>query len=349
MSNDISKDLNLIHQISADSQLDRPVRLEKDAVTGNLLLIYRKDDKVEVEFKYSQDTLWMNQTQISEIFNVDRSVVTKHIRNIYEEGELSENATCAKIAQVQNEGGRQVKRTIQIYDLNVIISVGYRVSSQQATLFRIWATDKLVQLATKGFVIDIAQMKKGDHYDYLKELRETIRDIRASEANLYREVSSIFAMCQDYDPSTTRTRDMFATIQNKLLWASVNHTASEIIMNRANFESHDMGLTNWPQKNIRKSDTTIAHNYLAEAEIKTKNRLTSMLLDFFETRVEQGKLTTMAEARAETNRFIEFNGYPLLRNKGSVKRQTANEYAHSQYKIFDNQRRALRHADPNDT
>jgi hypothetical protein len=346
MTRNISDDINLITRITAENKLDEPVRLEREPETGNLMLIYRQSNQIKVEFKYSQNMLWMTQAQISEIFNVDRSVITKHIRNIYDEGELAENATCAKIAHVQNEGERKVKRDIKTYDLNVIISVGYRVSSQQATLFRIWATDKIVQFATKGFVIDAARLKGGADHNHLKELRETIRDIRASEANLYREVRTICSMCQDYDASSAATRIMYATIQNKLLWASVNHTAPEIIVNRADAKVENMGLTNWPRENIRKSDTTIAHNYLGEAEVKTKNRLTNMLLDFFESRVEQGKLTTMAQAEAETNRFIQFNEFPLLTNKGSVKRSDADRYAHSQYKLFDTTRRALRHANP---
>ena len=346
MAKDISKDINLIHQLSEEATLGEPVHLEEDSETGDLLLIYRHANNVEVEFKYSKDMLWMTQAQISELFKVDRSVITKHIRNIYEEGELIEDTTCAKIAQVQKEGDRKVRRDVQTYDLNVIISVGYRVSSRQATLFRVWATDKLVQFATKGFVIDSKRLKRGDNYNHLKELREIIQDIRASEANMYREVRTICAMCQDYDPSSSDTRNMFATIQNKLLWATVTHTAPEIILSRADGTAENMGLTNWPNENIRKSDTTIAHNYLAEAEVKTKNRLTTMLLDFFESRVEQGKLTTMAEAKAETDRFIKFNDYPLLTSKGSVKRTTADKKAHAQYKIFDAKRRALRHVNP---
>lgn len=328
--------LNSISKVAAPAG---PVKLEEDGSTGDLLLIYENKLGANVEFNYSEETLWMTQAQIAELFGKDQTTISRHINNIISDGELDEMTFMQK-------AHKSMGRPLTIYNLDMIISVGYRVSSKQATVFRRWATDKLVQFATKGFVVDAARLKNGEHYDHLKELRETIRDIRASEANVYREVRTICSMCQDYDASSAATRIMYATIQNKLLWASVNHTAPEIIVNRADAKAENMGLTNWPRENIRKSDTTIAHNYLGEAEVKTKNRLTNMLLDFFESRVEQGKLTTMAQAEAETNRFIQFNEFPLLTNKGSVKRRDADRYAHSQYKLFDTTRRALRHANP---
>jgi len=227
----------------------------------------------------------MSQAQIASLFVKDQATISRHIGNIISEGELDESTSMQKVHKTMG-------RPVTLYNLDMIISIGYRVSSKQATLFRKWATHKLVQFATKGFVIDVNRLKGGDDSNHLKELRETIRDIRASEANLYREVRTICAMCQDYDASSDDTRNMYAAIQNKLLWATVTQ------------------------------------------------------LDFFETRVEQGKLTTMAQATAETNRFIEFNGYPLLRGKGSVKRTIADKHAHKQYKLFDEKRRTLRHANP---
>jgi hypothetical protein len=334
---DLEDDIRILKGVSREKP--GPVELQEDNSTGDLLLIYANDSGAQLAFKYKHETLWMSQAQIASLFVKDQATISRHIGNIISEGELDESTSMQKVHKTMG-------RPVTLYNLDMIISIGYRVSSKQATLFRKWATHKLVQFATKGFVIDVNRLKGGDDSNHLKELRETIRDIRASEANMYREVRTICAMCQDYDPSSDDTRNMYAAIQNKLLWATVTHTAPEIIVHRADAKLENMGLSNWPNENIRKSDTTIAHNYLAQAEITTKNRLTTMLLDFFETRVEQGKLTTMAQATTETNRFIEFNGYPLLRGKGSVKRTIADKHAHKQYKLFDEKRRALRHANP---
>ena len=330
----------------AEGAKNYPVVLGSEKQTGDLFLLFVDDSGVHIEFKYMGEMLWATQLQIAELFSVNRTVVSKHLKNIYDEGELEESSTRAKIARVQKEGNRNVTREVQIYDLNVVISVGYRVSSKQATLFRRWATDKLVQFATKGFVIDEERLKGGDYYDHFKDLRETIRDIRASETNIYREVRQICAMCSDYDPKKQFVRNIFAKIQNKLLYAVTSQTAPELIVSRAHAEHENMGLTNWPNKNIRKSDVIIAHNYLAEAEIKTKNLITTMLLDYFESRLDQGKLTTLDHIQLELDRFIKFNEYPLLHGLGSVKRQIADKHAHLHYLNFDERRKNLRHANP---
>ncbi len=324
----------------AAATAQEPVQLIEEQSTGDRLLIYATRRGVEVEFRYAADTLWMTQSQIAELFGRDRSVITKHINNIFEEGELEEESNVQKMHIAGSA------KPIAIYSLDTIISVGYRVSSKQATLFRKWATAKLVQFATKGFVVDKERLKDPDHYDRVKELRDIIRDIRASEANVYREVRQICALCSDYDGNSKTAQTFYAMMQNKLLWATVNMTGPEIVMDRADARQPDMGLQTWPKENIRKTDVTIAHNYLVEAEIQRKNRLTTMLLDFFEERLDQNKLTAMAEAEAELNRFIEFNERPLLSHKGSVSRKDADTHAHCQYALFDQKRRALRQETP---
>lgn len=313
-----------------------PVQLVEDETTGDHLLIYATEHGTEVEFHYKGETLWMTQAQMSELFGRDVASISRHIRNILDDNELDESSNLQKVQIARST------KPITIYSLDMVISVGYRVSSKQATMFRRWATDKLVQFATKGFVIDAPRLKGADNADRIKELREIIRDIRASEANVYREIRSICAMCSDYDGSSTSARTFYAAMQNKLLWATTSMTGPEIVKDRANSQDENMGLRTWPNQNIRKADTIVAHNYLGETEIRQKNRFTVMLLDFFEERLERQKLTTMAEAEAELDRFIRFNDRPLLRDKGSVSRSSANKHAEAQYKKFDNQRRAKR-------
>ena len=282
-----------------------PVQLVEDGDTGDKLLIYATDDNVEVEFHYKNDTLWMTQSQMAELFGRDVASISRHIRNIFDDNELTESTSLQKVQ-------RSMGRPLTIYNLDMVISVGYRVSSRQATMFRRWATDKLVQFATKGFVVDTEKLKDPDNYDRVKELREIIRDIRASEANVYKEIRSICAMCQDYEGGSKQAQTFYATMQNKLLWAISSHTAAELIIERSDAEKPNMGLETWPNENIRKADVIVAHNYLAEPEIKEKNRFTVMLLDFFEDRLELGKLTTMAQAEFELDKFIKFNDRALL-------------------------------------
>lgn len=313
----------------------QPVQLVEDEDTGDRLLIYATEKGVEVEFHYRGESLWMTQSQMADLFGRDVASISRHIRNIFDEGELDESTSLQKVQ-------RSVGRPLTIYNLDMIISVGYRVSSRQATMFRRWATDKLVQFATKGFVIDAPRLKDSANIDRIRELREIIRDIRASESNVYREVRSICAMCSDYDGSSESARSFYAAMQNKLLWAIASMTGPEIVKDRANARLPNMGLQTWPNENIRKADVTIAHNYLTEPEIKEKNRLTVMLLDYFEDRLDQGRLTTMEQAEKQLDSFINFNERPLLRNKGSVSRSDANRCAEAQYTKFDIERRAKR-------
>lgn len=313
---------------------------------GDQLLVYGTARGIKIDIRYSGETLWMTQRQLCELFGVSVSTISRHIANIIDEGELSAGATVAKIAIVRNEGERRVAREIDHYNLDMIISVGYRVSSKQATLFRIWATERLKELLLKGWSIDAERLKNPDDRDHFKELKEVIRDIRASEANVYREVRGICALCQDYDPQSEDWRRFYARMQNSLLWAVCQMTGPEIVRSRANAQSENMGLTNWPNDNIRKADVTIANNYLAEPEIRAKNRLTVMLLDYFEDQVDQRRLVTMTEAEAKLAEFIKFNERPVLTHLGSVKREAADAHAEQQYGLFKERLRAIRHSAP---
>jgi hypothetical protein len=315
---------------------NEPVSLLEDEETGDRLLIYTSADGVEVEFRYEGETLWMTQAQMADLFGRDVGSISRHIRNIFDERELDEETSLQK---VQRSRGRP----LTVYSLDVVISVGYRVSSKQATLFRKWATAKLVQFATKGFVVDVRRLKNAADADRIGELREIIGDIRASEKNVFREIKEICALCQDYDPSSQSARDFYSAMQNKLLWSICSKTAPELIFERADATQPNMGLQTWPNPNIRKSDATIAHNYLAEPEIREKNRLTVMLLDFFEDRLDLGKLTMMSDVNAELDRFMRFNDRAVLMGKGSISRLDADKKATEQYDLFAAQRRALRH------
>jgi hypothetical protein len=224
-----------------------PVHLIEDAETGDHILIYGTEKGTRLELRYEGETLWMNQPQMAELFGVSRQSVNAHLINIYEDGELDREATCKEILQVQDEGGREVNRKTLIHNLDAIIAVGYRVSSKQGTTFRRWATDKLVQFATKGFVIDAEQLKSPAARDRVAELKEIIRDIRSDEANVYRELRSICAMCCDYDAKSPVWHGFYAHTQAKLMYAVTTHTPSEMVISRANADHENMGLSVCPK------------------------------------------------------------------------------------------------------
>jgi hypothetical protein len=337
----VQKDLSRLSVTRPAASLGTPTIGEDDAAaTGDRLLVYGTDRGIKIDVKYQGDTLWMTQKQMSELFGVNIPTISRHLKNIFDEGELDPTSVISKNERTAADG--KVYSTMQ-YNLDAIISVGYRVSSKQATQFRMWATERLKEMVLKGWSIDAARLKRPEENNRITELRETIRDIRASEANIYREVRSICAMCRDYDPQSENWRNFYAGMQNKLLWAITQMTGPEIIMQRANAEHPNMGLRSWANDNLRKSDVTIANNYLAEPEIKDKNRFATMLLDYFEDQLEQGRLVTMEEAEQKMNEFIKFNNRPLLAHVGLVKRSKADAHAESQYQIFDTKRRALRH------
>lgn len=319
---------------------DEPVRLTRDDRTGDHILFYEGPDGPIAEFRYAGRTLWMTQAQIADLFGRDQSVISRHINSVLADGELDGESNMQKMHITG------IAKPTTLYSLDMIISVGYRVSSNQATLFRRWATDKLVQFARKGFVIDRARLRDEADQDRIHDLRDIVRDIRASEANVFREVRKICSLCQDYNGRSQSARDFFAMMQNRLLWAVTSLTAPEIILGRASAGAENMGLTNWPKSDIRKQDVVVAHNYLGEAEIREKNRLTVMLLDFFEDRLDQGRMTTMEAAAAKLAEFLKFNERPVLEHKGKVSRQEATKHAEAQYELFAERHRALRQETP---
>ncbi|MFC3327273.1 RhuM family protein [Mesorhizobium cantuariense] len=325
---------------TVEAEISRLEEFTKDGETSmnDRLLIYGTADGVRIDIRYSGESIWMTQTQIAELFGIDVTGVSRHITNIIETGELPEEGNLQKM-QVSPK-----TKPSTLYSLDFVISIGYRVNSKEATMFRMWANERLKEFLVKGFAIDIDRLKNPSERDHLKELKETIRDIRSSEANVYREVRSICAMCQDYDPQSEVWRNFYAGMQNKLLWAVTSRTGPELIIERADANAEDMGLSSWPNENIRKQDVTIANNYLAGTEIREKNRLTTMLLDFFEDQVDIGKLVTMAQAETKMNEFIKFNGRPLLTHLGSVKREKADGHAEKQFEKYKLKRTALRQA-----
>ena len=295
-----------------------PVILQEDERTGDRFLVYGTDKGARLDIRYEGEALWMTQAQIAELFGVDRSVITKHVANVYAEGELDSEGTSAKFAQVRVEGGRTVERRIEHYTLDTVISVGYRVSSTQATLFRRWATEKLVQFATKGFVIDSARLKRPEDADRLTELREIIRDIRSDEANVYRELRRICTLCQDYEADSPAWRDFYTKTQAKIVYAVTSHTPAEILQSRADAAQPDMGLRTWPNDNIRKGDVTTSKNYFGDSELKELNRLTTILLDIFEDQAELGRLVVMDDARRLLDRQLQSLGRAVLAHGGAV-------------------------------
>lgn len=316
---------------------DEPVRLLEDESTGDRFLIYTTQAGIRVELRYAGEALWMTQAQMAELFGRDVSVISRHIANVFEEGELPQEGDL-HFLQIRGPGNRPVA----IYSLDMVISVGYRVSSAQATLFRKWATAVLVRFATKGFVVDVERLKEAGDYDRIAELRETIREIRASEANLYAELRRICAMCQDYDGTSESARAFYQQTQAKLFYAVVNRTPSELMIGRADAGAPNMGLQTWAKDEIRQADAVVAKNYLAPAEIKELNRLTTILLDIFEDQLDIGRLTTMAEAGRLLDRQLHQLNRLVLKHGGQVSHHRAEDRAKAEYRKFDTKRKAER-------
>lgn len=318
-----------------------PIRLVEDE-TGDRFLVYATDKGLRLDIRYEGETLWMTQAQMAALFGVQVPNISRHITNILQEGELLAEGTVSKFETVRLEGGRRVLRRLDHYSLDMIISVGYRVSSAQATLFRRWATTILVQFARKGFVVDTARLKQPDNTDRIAELREVIRDIRSNEANLYAELRRICSLCQDYDGSGTEARTFFRRTQAKLVYAVVSQTPAEIVASRADARAENMGLQSWPNDNIRKSDVDVSKNYLTETEVRELNRVTTILLDIFEDQLVLGRLITMHDAQELLDRQLQSLGRVVLRRGGAVSADDAKRHAETEYEAFDRQRRLER-------
>lgn len=324
------------------SEQDEPIHLIQDDDSGDRFLIYADGRGVRVDLRYDGDALWMSQAQMAELFGVDVRTVSEHLQNVYRDGELDESATLRNFRIVRPEGSRNVAREIIHYNLDAVISVGYRVSSQKGTLFRKWATGVLVRFASKGFVVDVEQLKEPGQKDRVTELKDLIRDIRSSEANVYAELRQICSMCQDYDPKSDEARRFYQETQAKLFYAVVTRTPSELLIGRADANEPNMGLQVWPKAEIRKSDAVVAKNYLAPPEIRELNRLTTILLDIFEDQLEVGRLTTMTQARERLDASLRNFGRVVLTHGGQIAGDRAKSAAEMEYAKFDAQRKAQR-------
>lgn len=314
----------------------------KDITNTSKFLFYSgRDGQIHVQVILGEETVWANQSSIAEMFGIDRSGITKHIQNIYDTGELEVNSTCAKIAQVQKEGGREVTRSVEFYNLDMIIAVGYRVNSYRATQFRIWATKILKEYLVKGFALDDERLKQGNklfNQDYFKELLERIKEIRASERMFYEKITDLYATAVDYDKHDPQTHAFFAKVQNKLEFAIVGKTSAEIIRTRADAKMPYMGLKTWKnakkEGKVQKSDVTIAKNYLNQDELRKLNSLVNMYLDYAESQAERNKIMTMNDWAAKLDAFLKFNEYEILTDAGKISKNVANSFAESEYLKF---------------
>ncbi len=309
-------------------------------VSSELLIYTSSKGQIKVEVIFQDEIFWMSQKRMSQLFKVDVRTINEHLKNIFETDELIREATIRKFRIVQKEGKREVKREIEFYSLDAIISVGYRVNSYQATQFRIWATTVLKEFITKGFVLDDERLKNGKKLgqDYFDELLERIREIRASERRFYQKITDIYAQCSiDYDPKSPITREFYATVQNRLHWAITGNTAAEIITDRVSAEKPYMGLTSWknsPYGKILKSDVSIAKNYLKEDELSELNLVVTMYLDYAELQAKRQNALTMVVWITKLDTFLQFNDFDILRNAGTVKAAVAKVLAESEYEKF---------------
>ena len=306
------------------------------------IILYRDGNnspKVEVLFK--QEMLWMTQKQIALLFDVQKAAVSKHLKSIYDSGELAEKATVSIMETVQTEGTRSIKRNVNYYNLDAIIAVGYRVNSDRAIIFRNWATKILREYIQKGSVLDVERLKQPEYIygqDYFDETLERIRDIRSSERRFYQKVTDIYAQCSaDYDKDSETTHQFYATVQNKLHWAIVGETAAEIVYHRVDAEKPHMGLTTWknaPQGEIRKHDVSIAKNYLSEDELAALGLIVSMYLDYAELQAKNRRVMYMRDWIERLNAFLAFNEKEILQDNGRVTHELAKAFAEDEYKKY---------------
>lgn len=306
----------------------------------NILIYQMEDGKTKIDVRLEDETVWMTQKAIAELYQTTPQNITLHVKNIYMENELTEEATCKNYLQVQNEGGRAVKRNKLHYNLEMIIAIGYRVRSQRGTQFRRWATERLNEYLVKGFTMNDERLKemKNLGQDYFDELLERIRDIRASEKRFYKKITDIYALSIDYEPKSEVARQFFATVQNKLHFAIHGHTAAELIEERADASKDNMGLTTWKGKKVRKADIKVAKNYLTEKEIKTLNRIVTMYLDYAEDQAERKNPMHMKDWEQKLNAFLEFNDREVLSNAGQISKKVAEELANEEYEKFNQKR-----------
>jgi hypothetical protein len=315
--------------------------MAKEPENKSELIFYQTEDgRTRLEVRLVNESVWLSLNQMADLFQRDKSVISKHIKNVFEEGELQPGPTVAKFATVQKEGERDVAREIEFYNLDVIISVGYRVKSLAGTQFRIWATQRLREYIVKGFTLDDERLKQGGGA-YFDELLARIRDIRASEKNFYQKIRDIYATAADYDERAEITQDFFAMAQNKLHWAIHGHTAAELIAERADAAKPNMGLTAWSGGRVRKHDVHVAKNYLSEEEVGLLNLIVTQYLDFAEFQARTRKVMYMRDWVRKLDDFLRVNDREVLSGFGKVSAQLAKEKADREYEKFQEEQRKV--------
>ena len=310
--------------------------MSEDTGDKGELILYRADDgEVSIQLKVVDGRVWLSQVEIAELFQTTPQNVNQHIAAIIREGELTEEATGKDYLLVRTEGGREVRRSIRHFSLEMILAIGYRVRSPRGVQFRQWATTRLRDYLVKGFVLDEKRLRDPGPFDYFDELLAKIRDIRASEKRFYQKVRDLYATATDYDKASDRAKTFFATVQNKLLYAVTQHTAADLVMARLDAASPNAGLTTWQGSRVRKGDVTTAKNYLGDDELDELNRLVSLFLDTGELRARNRKAMTMADWEAEIDRLLAFTERPLLRNAGRTSHARMETIAHQRFETFD--------------
>jgi hypothetical protein len=316
---------------------------EKQGVkaSSEIILYQTEDGKSRIQVRLEEGTVWLTQAQMAELFQTTPQNITLHLRSIFAEGELQEEATCKDYLQVRREGNRDVRRALKHYNLDAVLAVGYRVRSHRGTQFRQWATERLREYLVKGFTMDDERLKEGRTLgaDYFDELLERIRDIRASEKRFYQKIRDIYKLAVDYDAKSEETKEFFRIVQNKLHWAITGKTAAELIAERADAAKPNM-LTAWKGAKVRRADVTVAKNYLNEEEIRQLNRIVTMYLDYAETQAERRQVLYMRDWREKLDAFLRFNEHEVLENAGRVSMEVAQRLALDAYDTFNQHRLA---------
>lgn len=311
--------------------------------TGRILIYQNEKGDTKIDVYFTDETIWMTQKAMCELYQVSKSSISEHVHNIYSEGELEEASTVRKFRTVQTEGNREVSRERDYYNLDMILAVGYRVRSNVGVHFRRWASSVLTEFMKKGFVLNDDRLRNPKEFgaDYFDELLERIRDIRASEKRFYQKVKDIFALSVDYDSRSDAAQRFFKSVQNKLEYAATGKTAPELIASRADASKDNMGLTAYEGAKVRRKDVTVAKNYMTQDEISTLNLIVSMYLDYAELQAKQHRAMHMAEWEDKLNQFLRFNGREVLQNLGTVKREVAEALALGEYEKYDAHRRMV--------
>ena len=308
---------------------------------GELILYRTEDGRTDIHLRAADGTAWLTQAEIAELFETTPQNITQHIRSVYEEAERTEEATCKDYLQVRPEGGREVRRTVKLYRLELILAVGFRVRSPRGVQFRRWAGTTLAEYLVKGFLLNDQRLKDAERTDYFDELLRRIRDIRSSEKRFYQKLRDLFkTSSSDYDGTAQTAKTFFATIQNKLVYAITGRTAAQLIVERADPDAEHMGLTNWVGDRVRKSDAVVSKNYLDAQELDQLNRLVTMFLDFAEDRAVRRIETRMGDWIVQTDRFLSFNERSVLTGPGRISHEQMDTIVGERYAAFDARRRA---------